>query len=268
MDYNCEKCNAPCVLQLYNQGMDKYRWQCNVCKFSKSVRHGSFFSGSHLSLSTITLLIYMWSHCYSSQHIILELKVEKSCVIDWRNFCRDVTMKWKEESSQIGGITPDLEMKIVESAFGKRKHHRGRRQHTRWVVGGIERGSKRCFVEEVLIRDVATLDDVIKKWVAPGSRVVTDGWRGYNNIANIDNGIYAHDVVIHQENFVNPLNSDIHTQNVESMWNRMKRFMRRINNTSSRHLFPSYVSEFMWRCSIGDNVFMEFLVEINVQYPL
>ena len=38
------------------------------------------------------------------------------------------------------------------------------------------------------------------------------------------NGVnYTHEAVIYDPNFVNPDNPDIHTQNIENMWMRVKR---------------------------------------------
>jgi hypothetical protein len=38
--------------------------------------------------------------------------------------------------------------------------------------------------------------------------------------------VYTHATVIHDANFVNPDNPDIHTQNIENMWMRVKRKIR------------------------------------------
>ena len=43
-----------------------------------------------------------------------------------------------------------------------------------------------------------------------------------------------------------PDNPDIHTQNIENMWMRVKRKLRRQFGTS-RALFQTYLSEFRWR---------------------
>jgi len=56
-------------------------------------------------------------------------------------------------------------------------------------------------------------------------------------------GVYTHETVIHDANFVNP---DIRTQNIENMWMRVKRKRRRQFGTS-RALFQTYLSEFGWR---------------------
>jgi hypothetical protein len=54
---------------------------------------------------------------------------------------------------------------------------------------------------------------------------------------------YTYETVIHDANFVNPDNPDIHTQNIENMWMRVKRKLRRQFETS-RALFQTYLSEF------------------------
>ena len=51
---------------------------------------------------------------------------------------------------------------------------------------------------------------------------------------------YTHETVIHDANFVNPDNSDIHTQNIENMWMRVKRKLRRQFGTSMA-LFQTYM---------------------------
>ena len=39
-------------------------------------------------------------------------------------------------------------------------------------------------------------------------------------------GVYVHDTVVHQENFVHPADGDGQTQSVESLWNRAKSKLR------------------------------------------
>jgi len=65
---------------------------------------------------------------------------------------------------------------------------------------------------------------------------VSDGWAAYANIEAIHGGIYTHAVVVHQAHFVDLNDSDIHTQNIENMWMRAKRKLKRQFGTS-RELF-------------------------------
>ena len=38
----------------------------------------------------------------------------------------------------------------------------------------------------------------------------------YTNIEKIHNGFYEHSVVVHQHNFVNPDDGEVHTQNIKN----------------------------------------------------
>lgn len=96
---------------------------------------------------------------------------------------------------------------------------------------------------------------------------MSDGWRAYNAIGEINGGIYEHHVIVHQENFVDPNDPRVHTQTVENMWMRAKRKLRRQFGTSPT-LFPSYVHEFIWRNRFKDtNILGAFMVCIQLQYP-
>ena len=129
-----------------------------------------------------------------------------------------------------------------------------------------QRGTNRCFLVEVEQRDEATLRRLIERWISPGTKIMSDGWRAYRNINTYQDGIYQHEVVIHEHNFVDPYDRDIHTQNVESMWSRAKRMFRKMYATSTA-LFESYLVEFMWRESFGNgNPFSAILCNIAGQY--
>ena len=105
---------------------------------------------------------------------------------------------------------------------------------------------------EVSNRRQETLRDLTTQWLLPGTHIVSDGWRAYDNIENWANGIYTHSVIVHNENFVDPNDDEIHTQNVENMWMRMKRKMRRQFGTND-NLFESYLYEFVWRNTIQND---------------
>ena len=70
-------------------------------------------------------------------------------ISDWYNFCRDVCREALLLTGEnvIGGEGKTVE--IDESAFGKRKYHRGRLRKTQWVFGGIERESNKVFLVPV-----------------------------------------------------------------------------------------------------------------------
>ena len=80
----------------------------------------------------------------------------------------------------------------------------------------------------VELRDGATLLQLIKDWILPGTHIISEEWRAYNDIAILDNGAYTHDVITHEDKFVDPNNPDIHTQYIESMWRWAKIMFRQM----------------------------------------
>jgi len=268
---NCTSCGQPASLVRYDEGQDGKRWSCRGCNWRQSVRDGSFFSGSHLALQQIVLMMYLWAHDTPQTMIAHETGVaRKETIVDWCNFFRDECENWVERNSgEIGGIDDNGEAIVVEideTKYFHRKYHRGQWREGHWVFGGIERGTGKCFLVEVPDRTAATLQHHIRLHILPGSHIISDGWAAYANIDTIRGGVYTHQVIIHQQHFVDPADSDIHTQNVENMWMRAKRKIKRQFGTS-RDLFPSYLHEFVFRNACRDrDIFSHFLVCVAESY--
>lgn len=61
---------------------------------------------------------------------------------------------------------------------------------------------------------------IIKRWIRPGTKIISDGWKAYQGLANDPD--YEWDWVNHSKNFLNPDNPEVHTQTIESMWRPLK----------------------------------------------
>ena len=83
-----------------------------------------------------------------------------------------------------------------------------------------------------------------ERHVAPGTIIHSDEWAAYNQVQRLSN-VSSHGIVNHSINFVEPT-TGVHTQNVESYWNRVKTKLKRMKGCCGDQL-PSYLDEFMWR---------------------
>eukprot|EP00095_Tigriopus_kingsejongensis_P010183 snap_masked-scaffold105_size367834-processed-gene-1.11 protein:Tk10183 transcript:snap_masked-scaffold105_size367834-processed-gene-1.11-mRNA-1 annotation:"hypothetical protein CLF_100748" len=163
-------------------------------------------------------LIY-FTYCWSKNLLAKDCNEESGGMspdtqVDWSNFHRDIcAQSLLEEPTVIGGPTKIVE--IDETLLAKAKYNRGRWPEQRWVFGGVERESGKCFMVEVPDRSRETLEPIIKQYIRPGTRIMSDGWAAYRQISSIEGANYSHSVIIHEKNFVLPEDSKVHTQQIE-----------------------------------------------------
>ena len=124
------------------------------------------------------------------------------------------------------------------------------------------------YMELVSRRDAQTLLPIIQAHVLPGTIIYSDEWAAYNQVQNIPN-VTAHATVNHSLHFVDP-QTDVHTQNIESYWNRVK---YRIKHMKGVHLhqLASYLDKFMWRERRRQTTSLAFehiMRDISAQYPV
>ena len=124
------------------------------------------------------------------------------------------------------------------------------------------------YMEIVSTRDAATLLPIIQSHTAPGTIIHSDQWRAYNSVNTIP-AVASHRIINHSLHFVDPA-TGVHTQTVESYWNRVKTKLKRMKGCDGNQL-PSYLDEFMWRERHGktaSEALRNIIRDISVQYPV
>ena len=211
--------------------------------------------------------MHFWAMDVPLSIIRHELQLSQHTVVDWYNFMREVCSQYVDDQlAQIGG--PGKVVEIDESVFCKTKYNRGRRREHQWVFGGVERGnSKKCFFVLVQDRSRHTLIPIIQQYIAPGTTIVSDEWRAYSSIGELQGYDYTHLTVNHSKNFLNPQNPIAHTQSIESCWARLKKPFRRINGTSNQ-LFRSHIDSYIFCMNFPfPTTFGHFLHWVQRFYP-
>lgn len=143
----------------------------------------------------------------------------------------------------IGGYGCTVE--IDETCIGRRKNNAGRMLQQQWVFGGICRESKEIFMYCVPNRTEKMLLDCIKASIRPGTTIISDCFKSYNNIVKITSHDYTHLTVNHSKNFVDK-DTGAHTQNIERTWQALKYKNKKMCGIH-KTMVDSYLCEFMWR---------------------
>jgi IS1 family transposase len=159
---------------------------------------------------------------------------------------------------QVGGVGHVVE--IDETSVKKKsKYNRGTRHEDRWVFGGFDRTTKKWF--GIVVgndRTKPTLSSVIKKYIRPGTLIMSDSWPSYvsvdrnGDVHNLENNRwlvdmgYRHQYVNHSENFVDP-DSGAHTQGIEGTWEvKIKQNIKAMRGCNTE-LLASYLDLYLWK---------------------
>ncbi|KCZ76582.1 hypothetical protein H311_02417, partial [Anncaliia algerae PRA109] len=168
-----------------------------------SIYEKTFFESSKIKINKLLLLCYMYLVCDCSVNgIKMSLGCSSKTISRWLEYLRQlVGESVPEEKMTIGG--PGITVEIDETKLGKRKYHRGHRVEGVWVVAGVERTQeKKMFAINVENRNEETLQNVIERYVLPGSIICTDGWKAYKNACLNNN--FEHQIVNPSKFFKDP----------------------------------------------------------------
>lgn len=220
-----------------------------------SIRAGSWFEQSNLSIEEVIKFTYWWSRGLQQWQIKEELGLGSHTAVDWDMFCRELCeVRLFEKREHLGG--PGKLVQIDESKIGKRKYHRGHVVEGQWVFGGIEEDSSKCFIAMVEDRTEKTLLTLIQEWIKPGTTIVSDCWKGY---INLEKHGFLHKTVNHSVEFVN--DEGYHTNKIEGHWRQMKVSLP--THGRKKEHYSSYLAEFIWRyVNRGEDLFKTFLKDV------
>jgi hypothetical protein len=245
-----KKCQCGMLMKIGQNNSQRFGLQffcCGSnCKKRASVLSGSWFSRARISLRSSLLCVAAYASGLKFNQFGFYTGVKSTnTVVNWMAIFRDLCVRMVEEyhSSPIGG--EGLTVEVDETMVFKRKNHTGRmlldETDQRWAVGGICRESGDAFIVFVPNRNGPTLLSTLTQNIAPGTRVVTDGWRGYRNLTQAG---FDHSTVNHSLNFVDPNDTSINTQKIERTWRTLKSIIPKGTNREQR---SSYLCEFIFK---------------------
>ncbi|UYV68841.1 hypothetical protein LAZ67_6001229 [Cordylochernes scorpioides] len=245
----CPHCGRDMELKSYTN-TDHVVWRCRstskkigVHSIRTSLRCGTWFEKSTLKLHQIITMTALWVVKIDIKTIAEQSGVSDDAVTHWVNFCREVCyLLYLDDPPKIGG--KGKQVQIDESLFGhnkKTKNHCAKTAEGHWVFGGVDVETKVFFFQVVADRRARTLIAVIKKYVLPGTTIISDGFRSYYKL---DQEGFDHLVVNHKLHFKDP-ETGAHTNNIEATWGAAKKL--HVGKRKVKDSLEFYLSEYWWR---------------------
>ncbi|KAK3736068.1 hypothetical protein QZH41_008643 [Actinostola sp. cb2023] len=259
------------IVQRGRQHIDGYVWRCRGCSKKRSLRTNSFFAHfPKIKLADAVTMLYFWSEDDGQRKTATKVGISRNLVSKFYWKVGEVCTAYLDRYPVIPFGGPNCVVQCDESKFcHKRKYNRGRRPRDAWVFGVIstEYQPARGYYQVVNGRDRATLLPILELCLNPGSIVHSDDWAAYGNLHRLlPNHVAEHRIVNHSLNFVDPV-TGVHTQNMESKWNELKRKIKEMKGIAGDRL-QSYLNERMWREWIGgEQVLTNFWTTLSLMYP-
>nr|VZI28816.1 unnamed protein product [Spirometra erinaceieuropaei] len=199
------------------------------------------FVGSKLSLQTLLRKCYKFVEGVRAKRCAASVGVSRNTAMEWYTICRGAcSHALRSAVTQIGG--PGVEVQIDETLISRRKYHKGRPRRQLWVVGMYDTGRRKALLDQVNNRSWQALRPVIVKWVAAGSVIVTDEWKGYTRLPSEG---FTHYTVNHSRVFESPTTGR-HTNAVEAYWSRLKRKLQESGPVCGRAVW-AHLDEVQYR---------------------
>lgn len=245
-------------------------WKCKACKKQYSVRVGTIFEDSPISLSKWFVAIWMLANCkngVSSYELARAIGVTQKtawfmlhrvrAAIKAKSFDKKLCGIVESDESYIGGLMKNMHKskreRLQREAQGDReKRTTAHRQlgRKRRVPTGAGPALGKTLVQAVLERDgdvraqilqsFGTLErlDFIREHVEEGSNLMTDvgnAWAGPK---------FIHEFINHQEEYVR---GNVHTNSVENFWSLLQRGLRGTYVSVEPYHLSAYVDEQCFR---------------------
>ena len=237
------------------------RWNCHSCKSSFNVLSGTIFQKTKIPLQKWFLGIALMLNAkksLSSHQLARDLDLNQKSA--WYMAMRIREAMTSSDAEMLSGIVEADEAYIGGKPRKRNKRDddnnnapRGRATRKLPIVGAVERGGN--VVAQPSIRvNMSALTDFLTKNVEPEALLITDEYRGYNDMRNH----MRHTSIDHSVRYADGM---VHTNTIEGFWSNLKRAWYGQHHHYSRKFAPAYVIEACFKYNIrkSPDAFNSFL---------
>jgi len=262
---HCPHCGSNEIME-YKSNFKKNR--CKSCKMDFSIRKGTIFEESRMSLQKWFMCIYLMNSNkkgISSLSLSRQVGINKTTAWFVLQRLRYVGKNFFLQT-EFEGVTEIDEAYIGGSESNKHASKKNKKEKT-VVIGMVNRNTKTVKAVKIPTAEKDFLLPKINLNVKQGSTIITDTYGAYKDL----NKRFYHETVKHSEGEYVKVSSrvafKIHTNTVEGFWSLLKRGINGTYHWVSKKHINRYLNEFSLRYNtreLADNQrFASFLGKVQ-----
>ena len=267
---SCPDCNSVLIFPKYKD-LDFY-YYCYQCFEWINWRKGTILKRTTILYTNFERLLLLFVQNKSTSDAIsffedplLNFQLSKSTVKKYFSMFSDITFSYYKQrlnATMLEGRVELDETLVFKPKKTKAKRHRCYNLPATWLVGMIERDTKKFIIIPVLVRNDSSLISIILKYIKSRSIIYTDCHSVYvnNRIFQkesrlVDYG-YNHYYVDHSKEFVSSEFDHIHTNTIERLWKSIKTDLRK------KHITKGYmkaIARFYFHANLNKDQQVKFI---------
>jgi transposase-like protein len=216
----CPKCNTAEGERKHYWLAAQKRWKCYACRKQFSVKVGSIFEDSALSLDKWMVGMWMLVNCKNG---VSSYELHRATGMG-QKAAWFVLQRLRHVLNETFTGKMDGTIQIDETYIGgkpknmhqSRRQQIGQRDHKTAVMGMLETGTRQVRAHVIPNAKRETLQKAILDRVGFGATLHTDSWAGYDRM----DVRYVHEQVNHANEYVR---GQVSTQAIENFWSCLKR---------------------------------------------
>lgn len=234
----CPHCNHTKIYKF----VDGKTYKCAKCRKKFSIKTGTIFESSKISLQKWLLATYLLStgkKGISSVQLASQLGVTQKTA--WFMYHR-IRKTYAQKKGMLRGTVEIDETYVGGKERNKHENKKvkgtqGRSTKVKTPVIGVAERNGKFEIQKVEKVDKETITEIIERNVANGTIIISDEFKAYNGI--------AHKRVNHSKKKY--VIGDAHTNTIESFWALFKRGYIGIYHYMSKKHLQKFINEFAYR---------------------
>lgn len=231
----CKKCDIYMTIQKRTRFINKRCYRCPKCDRITNINNGNKITAKYnIKFELFLRLISIWLFNLPNYAVSFFGEISEKTFIKFKESMIEI---YDHPVQKIGGV--NIRIQVDETAIydgliiSNPSKEFDNKENVQWIIGGVEEENfSNFFLHLIPDRRSETILEIFKKYVNPGSIIVTDGYPSYPAAVR-QFGSQHHSV-------------GLVTNKIENLWSHLRQAYRKKHGVRQSRIH-NFLKEFQWK---------------------